>query len=115
MARSRGANIEGMPAYVSIPRRQLLGASAYDHTLLDLAKSQVEGVWLYIPAAMYLGEDRSSNREVDLFQTWLKRTHPNDPVDLFSVAGAPVTKRLVPIGIGVLVLFVVWRIIRRRP
>jgi carbon monoxide dehydrogenase subunit G len=38
-----------------------------------------------------------------------------EPVDLFSVAGAPVTKRLVPIGIGVLVLFVVWRIIRRRP
>jgi branched-chain amino acid transport system substrate-binding protein len=69
------------------PTFTLLGAAAYDHTLLDLAKTQVEGDWLYIPAAMYLGEDRSSNREVDLFQTWLKRTHPNDPVDLFSVYG----------------------------
>ena len=69
------------------PTFTLLGASAYDPTLLQLAQSQVEGDWLYIPAAMYLGEDRSSNREVDLFQTWLKRTHPNDPVDLFAVYG----------------------------
>jgi hypothetical protein len=35
------------------------------------------------------------------------------PVDLFEVAGAPVTKRLIPIGIGALVLFVLWRLIRR--
>src|SRR5258707_558707 len=34
-------------------------------------------------------------------------------VDLFEVAGAPLTKRLVPIGIGALVLFVLWRLIRR--
>jgi ABC-type branched-subunit amino acid transport system substrate-binding protein len=69
------------------PSFTLLGASAYDNTLLQLAQSQVEGVWLYIPAAMYLGEDRGWNREVDLFQTWLKRTHPNYPVDLFAVYG----------------------------
>jgi len=69
------------------PTFTLLGASAYDRTLLDLAKTQVEGHWLYIPAAMYLGEDRSWNKEVDLFQTWLKRTHPQDPVDLFAVYG----------------------------
>jgi len=36
-----------------------------------------------------------------------------EPVDLFEVAGAPVTKRLVPIGIGALVLFVLWRMLRR--
>ena len=29
VARTRGANQPGMPPYVSIPRRQLLGASAY--------------------------------------------------------------------------------------
>jgi carbon monoxide dehydrogenase subunit G len=36
-----------------------------------------------------------------------------EPVDLFGVAGAPVTKRLIPIGIGALVLFILWRIVRR--
>jgi carbon monoxide dehydrogenase subunit G len=36
-----------------------------------------------------------------------------EPVDLFGVAGAPLTKRLVPIGIGALVLFVLWRVLRR--
>jgi carbon monoxide dehydrogenase subunit G len=37
-----------------------------------------------------------------------------EPVDLFGVAGAPVTKRLLPIGIAALVLFVLWRLLRRR-
>jgi carbon monoxide dehydrogenase subunit G len=36
-----------------------------------------------------------------------------EPVDLFGVAGAPLTKRLVPIGIGALVLFILWRVLRR--
>jgi carbon monoxide dehydrogenase subunit G len=36
------------------------------------------------------------------------------PVDLLGVAGAPVTKRLVPVGIGALVLFILWRILRNR-
>ncbi len=36
-----------------------------------------------------------------------------EPVDLLDVAGAPLTKRLVPIGIGALVLFILWRIIRK--
>jgi len=36
-----------------------------------------------------------------------------EPVDLFGVAGAPVTKRLVPIGVGVLVLWILWRLLRR--
>jgi carbon monoxide dehydrogenase subunit G len=38
-----------------------------------------------------------------------------EPVDLLGVAGAPVTKRLVPIGIGALVAFILWRMLRRRP
>ena len=37
-----------------------------------------------------------------------------EPVDLFEVAGGSVTKRLVPVGIGALVLFVLWRILRGR-
>jgi carbon monoxide dehydrogenase subunit G len=37
-----------------------------------------------------------------------------EPVDLFGVAGASVTKRLLPVGIGALVLFVLWRILRGR-
>jgi uncharacterized protein len=38
-----------------------------------------------------------------------------EPVDLLGVAGAPVTKRLVPIGIGALVLWILWRVLRRHP
>jgi carbon monoxide dehydrogenase subunit G len=36
-----------------------------------------------------------------------------EPVDLFGVAGAPLTKRLIPIGIAALVLFILWRVLRR--
>lgn len=37
-----------------------------------------------------------------------------EPVDLLGVAGAPAAKRLVPLGIGLLVLFVLWRVLRGR-
>jgi hypothetical protein len=36
------------------------------------------------------------------------------PVDLLAMGGAPVTKRLVPLGIAAVALFVLWRILRRR-
>jgi carbon monoxide dehydrogenase subunit G len=36
-----------------------------------------------------------------------------EPVDLFGVAGAPLTKRLLPIGIAALVLFILWRVLRK--
>jgi uncharacterized protein len=36
-----------------------------------------------------------------------------EPVDLFGVAGAPLTKRLVPIAVGALALFILWRVLRR--
>jgi carbon monoxide dehydrogenase subunit G len=35
------------------------------------------------------------------------------PVDLLDVAGAPVGKRLLPVALGALVLFVLWRMLRR--
>jgi len=41
-------------------------------------------------------------------------SRPAEPVDLLAAAGAPVTKRLIPIAVGALALFVVWRILRRR-
>lgn len=65
-----------------------LGASAYDPQLVPLAgAAALEGVYGFLPTAMYLGEDRSNNKEVDLFLTWLKRTHPNANPDLFTVYG----------------------------
>ena len=36
---------------------------------------------------MYLGEDRGANAEVNLFLTWLKKTHPSANPDLFTVYG----------------------------
>ena len=36
------------------------------------------------------------------------------PVDLLGVAGAPVAKRAIPVVVGLLVLVVLWRLLRRR-
>ncbi len=36
------------------------------------------------------------------------------PVDLFEVAGDSVGRRLVPLGVAALVLFILWRILRHR-
>ena len=36
-----------------------------------------------------------------------------EPVDLLGVAGAPLTKRLIPIAVGAIVLLILWRILRR--
>jgi carbon monoxide dehydrogenase subunit G len=41
-------------------------------------------------------------------------SRPAEPVDLLGVAGAPVTKRLLPIAVGLLVLFLLWRVLRSR-
>ena len=37
-----------------------------------------------------------------------------EPIDLLEVAGESAARRLVPVGIGVLVLFVLWRLLRGR-
>jgi hypothetical protein len=37
-----------------------------------------------------------------------------EPVDLLDVAGAPVLQRLIPVAIGAVILFVIWRLTRRR-
>jgi carbon monoxide dehydrogenase subunit G len=37
-----------------------------------------------------------------------------EPIDLFDMAGESAAKRLIPLGIGALVLFLVWRMLRSR-
>ena len=37
-----------------------------------------------------------------------------EPIDLLDAAGGSVTKRLVPVGIGLIFLFVLWRVLRNR-
>jgi hypothetical protein len=37
-----------------------------------------------------------------------------EPIDLFEAAGGSAARRLVPIAVGVLALFVLWRLLRRR-
>src|SRR5438270_559337 len=70
------------------PELTILGASAYDPQLIPLGTADaLEGVHVYLPTAMYLGEDRASNAEVNLFLTWLKKTHPSANPDLFTAYG----------------------------
>jgi len=38
---------------------------------------------------------------------------PAEPVDLLEAAGGSVTKRLVPVGLGLMVLLILWRVLRR--
>ena len=40
-------------------------------------------------------------------------SRPAEPIDLLAAAGAPATKRLIPIVLGAVGLFVLWRILRR--
>jgi hypothetical protein len=37
-----------------------------------------------------------------------------EPIDLIDAAGGSVTKRLIPVGIGLVVLLLLWRILRNR-
>lgn len=70
------------------PEITAFGASAYDPQLIPLGGADaLEGVYVYLPTALYLGEDRNINKEVDLFLTWLKKTHPGANPDLFTVYG----------------------------
>jgi ABC-type branched-subunit amino acid transport system substrate-binding protein len=69
------------------PEVWLLGASAYDSTYNALAGSAGEGSLIYLPTAMYLGEDSGGIPEVGQFQTWMHRTHPDANADLFAAYG----------------------------
>lgn len=41
------------------------------------------------------------------------QSRPAEPVNLLEAAGGSVTKRLVPVGLGLLVLLILWRVLRR--
>ena len=71
------------------PEVTLLGAAGYDNTLFTLAGSNaaVEGAYLYLPTAMYLGEDRDQVPEVDQFLSWMEKTNPGANIDLFTLYG----------------------------
>jgi hypothetical protein len=46
--------------------------------------------------AMFLGEDAANSPEVGLFDTWMKKTHPSFPLDLFAMVrlgGGPPVRR----------------------
>jgi hypothetical protein len=76
----------------------------YEQALETVAPKPATGATTAVPTgttASGVGPRKIESREVE-------------PVDLFDVAGASVTKRLVPVGIGALVLFVLWRILRGR-
>ena len=42
------------------------------------------------------------------------RPADNEAIDLLDVGGAAVLKRVAPLAVGLVVLFVLWRLIRRR-
>jgi carbon monoxide dehydrogenase subunit G len=46
--------------------------------------------------------------------TPLRRPVENDAIDLLDTAGLPVLKRAAPVLVGLVVLFVFWRLVRRR-
>ena len=46
--------------------------------------------------------------------TPLRRPIENDAIDLLDTAGMPVLKRAAPVLVGLVVLFVFWRLVRRR-
>jgi carbon monoxide dehydrogenase subunit G len=56
-----------------------------------------------VPAATALPPPRAVTRPAD-----------DDAIDLLDVGGAAVAKRLAPVAVGLLVLYVVWRLLRGR-
>jgi uncharacterized protein len=74
---------------------------AYEQAL----ESAVEGAVAASAAEAPVAAAPSGPRKIDSAEV--------EPLDLGNVAGAAVTKRLVPIGIGALVLFILWRLIRK--
>ena len=72
---------------------------AYDQALEGALESAGRHPPAAAPASVAAGPRRVESAEAE-------------PVDLLGVAGAPLTKRLIPIAVGAVVLFVLWRILR---
>ena len=63
----------------------ILGASAYDKTLLALAGPAAEGVHIFSIASLYAGEDAGAIPEVKLFNEWHNRVAPGKSIDYYAV------------------------------
>lgn len=61
-------------------------AVGYDNNLMKLTNpGAAEGMLFDEPFSLFLGQDSSSVPEVATFLQWLKKTHPDSPVDLFAM------------------------------
>ena len=61
---------------------------AYDARFFDLVDPKIaEGIYVPLPFAMFLGEDRESTPAVDTFLTWVEKAHPGFKPDLFTLFG----------------------------
>jgi branched-chain amino acid transport system substrate-binding protein len=64
----------------------IFSESQYDSTFVKLADPQaIEGEWQEDQFALFQGEDRASVPEVNTFLTWMEKTHPGFPPDLFAM------------------------------
>jgi ABC-type branched-subunit amino acid transport system substrate-binding protein len=64
----------------------IMSGSQYDANFIKLVDPKaVEGMWADEQFALFQGEDRASVPEVELFQTWMQKTHPGFPPDLFAM------------------------------
>ncbi len=72
------------------------GNSIYDKNAFVIApKEALEGALIDQVYAMFLGEDADRVPEIKVFNEWMKRIDPNQPVDLFSMYGWISTKLFV--------------------
>jgi ABC-type branched-subunit amino acid transport system substrate-binding protein len=71
-----------------VPTLANWGNSMYDRNAFTIAGEEaLEGALIDQVYALFAGEDASRIPEVALFNQWLKRIDPNQPVDLFSMYG----------------------------
>jgi ABC-type branched-subunit amino acid transport system substrate-binding protein len=65
-----------------------LGNSIYDANTFKVVKpDQIKNLFVDQVYAMFLGEDGARIPEVKLFNEWMKKTDPNQPVNLFAMYG----------------------------
>jgi ABC-type branched-subunit amino acid transport system substrate-binding protein len=63
----------------------IMSDSQYDANFVKLADPKaIDGMWADEQFALFQGEDQTSVPEVGLFQTWMQKTHPGFPPDLFA-------------------------------
>ena len=70
------------------PQLVTTAGTAYNGNLFKLVNpGAAEGMINDTYYSMYQGEDRATTPEIDLFLTWLNKTHPGFKPDLFAVNG----------------------------